>query len=218
MSRPRAAIKAAPTFPGFHFRQAISRRLYVGAGAHTSPGAGRWPGKTGRCGHRPLQRSVTRAAPAAAPTFPGFHFRQAISRRLYVGTGAHTRQGWPVARRDGPMWASAPTKVCYAGGSCGRPYISGVPFPAGYLTALVCRGGCPHPPGAGRWPGKTGLCGHRPIQSRTYPRLSPYVSTRRGGPCGRPRQDKPAPTSRPADKIPASGGMPGAGVPYLQRG
>ena len=62
------------------------------------------------------------------------------------------------------MWASAPTKVCYAGGSCGRPYISGVPFPAGYLTALVCRGGCPHPPGAGRWPGEMGRCGHRPLQ------------------------------------------------------
>ena len=33
---------------------------------------------------------------------------------------------------------------------------------------------------------KAGRCGHRPLQSRTYPRLSPYVSTRRGGPCGRP--------------------------------
>ena len=35
--RPRAATRAAPTFPGFRFRRAILRRLDVGAGAHTRP-------------------------------------------------------------------------------------------------------------------------------------------------------------------------------------
>ena len=37
--RPRAATRAAPTFPGFRFRRAILRRLDVGAGAHTRPQA-----------------------------------------------------------------------------------------------------------------------------------------------------------------------------------
>ena len=37
--RPRAAIKAAPTFSGFRFWWGVSWRLYVGAGAHTRPRA-----------------------------------------------------------------------------------------------------------------------------------------------------------------------------------
>ena len=35
--RPRAATRAAPTFPWFRFRRAILRRLGVGTGAHTRP-------------------------------------------------------------------------------------------------------------------------------------------------------------------------------------
>ena len=79
------------------------------------------------------------------------------------------------------MWASAPTEVCCGrhrpakmlrrGGACPRPRAaikaaptSGVPSSAGYLAALGRRGGCPHPPGAGRWPGGAGRCGHRPLQ------------------------------------------------------
>ena len=37
--RPRAAIKAAPTFSGFRFWWGVLWRLYVGAGAHTRPQA-----------------------------------------------------------------------------------------------------------------------------------------------------------------------------------
>ena len=36
-----------------------------------------------------------------------------------------------------------------AGDHKGRPYISGVPLPEGYLAALGRRGGCPHPPAGG---------------------------------------------------------------------
>ena len=50
-----------------------------------------------------------------------------------------------------------------AGGHKGRPYIFGVPFLMGCLVALVCRGGCPHPPAghpAGQSP-RVRLCAGR---------------------------------------------------------
>ena len=107
---------------------------------------------------------VPRAAIKAAPTFPGFDFRQAISRRLYVGAGAHTRPGL----------AGAPER---------RADVGIGPYKAGLTPA------CP----------------------RTSPPVGAALVAARG-------RDKPAPTSRPADKIPASGGMPGAGVPLSPEG
>ena len=154
------------------------------------------------------------------------------------------------------MWASAPTEVCCGrhrlakmlrrGGACPRPRAaikaaptSGVLSPAGYLAVLGRRGGCPHPPGAGRWPGGAGRRGRRPLQKVCCGRHRPAKMLRRGGACPRLRAAiKAAPTfpgfrlwrailrcskhvgagahTRPQavrqDKAPASGGTPCAGV------
>ena len=79
--------------------------------------------------------------------------------------------GGPCGR---PLFAPAGNASPRRGGACPRPRAatraaptSGVPFPADYLVALVCRGGCPHPPGAGRWPGGAGRRGRRPLQRST---------------------------------------------------
>ena len=153
------------------------------------------------------------------------------------------------------MWASAPTEVCCGrhrpakmlrrGGACPRPRAaikaaptSGVPSSAGYLAALGRRGGCPHPPGAGRWPGGAGRCGHRPLQrsaaagtARPKCSVGAGLVPARGRPQGPPllpgfrrwrailRCSKHVgagahtrPQAVRQDKAPASGGTPCAGV------
>ena len=116
-----------------------------------------------RGGACPHPRAATRAAPTSGVLSPAGYLAA-------------------LGRRCGPMWASAPTEVCCGrhrpakmlrrGGACPRPRAatraaptSGVLSPAGCLAALeACRGGCPHPPGTGRWSRGAGRCGHRPLQ------------------------------------------------------
>ena len=119
-----------------------------------------------------------------------------------------------MARRGGPTWASAPTEVCcgryrpakmlHRGGACPRPraaikaaLTSGVPSPAGCLAALeACRGGCPHPPGADRWPGRCGPTWASAPTEVCCGRHRPAKMLRRGGACPRPRAaTRAAPTS-----------------------
>ncbi len=86
---------------------------------------------------------------------------------------------------DPPSGVSAPPSPAYRG----RPYLSGVPFPAGYSAALGRRVGCPHPPGAGRWPGGAGRRGRRPLQrSAAAGTARPKCSVGAGlvPACGRP--------------------------------
>ena len=86
---------------------------------------------------------------------------------------------------DPPSGVSAPPSPAYRG----RPYLSGVPFPAGYSAALGRRGGCPHPPGADQWPGGAGRRGRRPLQrSATAGTARPKCSVGAGlvPACGRP--------------------------------
>ena len=78
---------------------------------------------------------------------------------------------------DPPSGVSAPPSPCIQA----APYLSGVPFPAGYSAALGRRVGCPHPPGAGRWPGGAGRRGRRPLQRSAAAGTRPAKMLRRGG-------------------------------------
>ena len=62
--RPRATIKAAPTFPGFRFRRAILRRLDVGAGAHTRPELAGGPEVRADVGIGPYRGLLRQAPPS----------------------------------------------------------------------------------------------------------------------------------------------------------
>ncbi len=137
----------------------------------------------------------------SAPPSPAYRGRPYLS-------GIPFPAGYSAAlgRRGGPMWASAPTEVCCGrhrlakmlrrGGACPRPRAaikaaptSGVLSPAGYLAVLGRRGGCPHPPGAGRWPGGAGRRGRRPLQrSAAAGTARPKCSVGAGlvPACGRP--------------------------------
>ena len=123
-----------------------------------------------------------RGRPQGPPLLPGFRSRRTTLWRLCVGAGAHTRPelaGGPEGRADvgigpyrGLLRQAPPGKMLRRGGACPRPRAatraaptSGVLSPAGCLAALeACRGGCPHPPGTGRWSRGAGRCGHRPLQ------------------------------------------------------
>ena len=123
-----------------------------------------------------------------------------------------------------------------AGGHKGRPYFRGS-SPAGCFAALGRRGGCPHPPGAGRWPGGAGRRGRRPLQrSAAAGTARPKCSVGEGLVPARRRPQGPPlllgfrlrrailrrldvgagahtrPQAVRQDKAPASGGTPCAGA------
>ena len=146
------------------------------------------------------------------PLLPGFRLRRAILRRLDVGAGAHTRPelaGGPEVRADvgigpyrGLLRQAPPGQNAPRGGACPRPRAaikaaptSGVPSSAGYLAALGRRGGCPHPPGAGRWPRRGPMWASAPTEV-CCGRHRPAKMLRRGGACPHPRAaTRAAPTS-----------------------
>ncbi len=153
---------AAPTFPGFHFRQAISRRLYVGTGAHTRPGLAGGPERWADVGIGPY-KGLLRGWLLRPP----LHFRGSVSGGLshgaYVGAGAHTRPG-------------------LAGGPERRAYVGIGPYKAGLIPAC--------------------------------PRTSPPV----GGPCGRPRQGQARPYKPSSRQDPRVRRYAGRGGAPISRG